>query len=75
MYDNQETHLEMRWLPVTDEDGRTHMEACWITVGEAHAPVSHEDGHGLGHHGHDEPAAAQHACPLAGLSEAGSLLA
>ena len=41
MYDNQETHLEMRWLPVTDEDGRTHMEACWITVGEAHAPVSH----------------------------------
>ena len=22
--------LEMRWVPVTDDDGRTHMEARWI---------------------------------------------
>ena len=25
--------LELRWVPVTDDNGRTHMEACWITVG------------------------------------------
>jgi hypothetical protein len=41
MYDTQEAHLEMRWLPVTDESGRTHMEACWISVGQAHAPAHH----------------------------------
>lgn len=29
--------LELRWLPVTDENGRTRMEACWITVGGQHA--------------------------------------
>lgn len=23
--------LEMRWLPVTDDQGRTHMEAVWFT--------------------------------------------
>ena len=22
--------MEMRWVPVTDESGRTYMEACWI---------------------------------------------
>lgn len=27
------THLEMRWVPVTDQQGRTHMEAVWIEVG------------------------------------------
>ena len=41
MYDTKEDHLEMRWLPVTDANGRTHMEACWITVGQAQAPTSH----------------------------------
>lgn len=24
--------LEVRWVPVTDASGRTHMEACWITA-------------------------------------------
>jgi len=23
--------LSMRWIPVTDASGRTHMEAVWIT--------------------------------------------
>lgn len=32
-------HLEQRWVPVTDETGRTHMEAVWITVG-GHASAS-----------------------------------
>lgn len=41
MYDNKETHLEMRWIPVADAQGRVHMEACWITVGQAQAPASH----------------------------------
>ncbi len=25
--------LEVRWIPVTDARGRSHMEACWIAVG------------------------------------------
>lgn len=25
--------LEMRWVPVTDANGRLHMEAVWIEVG------------------------------------------
>lgn len=31
---NAETtgRLEMRWVPVTTTDGRTHMEAVWIQV-------------------------------------------
>lgn len=29
--------LELRWVPVTDERGRTHMEACWITVRPHHS--------------------------------------
>jgi hypothetical protein len=37
MDDRTQEHLEMRWLPVTDADGRTHMEACWILVGQATA--------------------------------------
>ena len=24
--------LQMRWVPVTDEQGRTHMESVWIEV-------------------------------------------
>jgi hypothetical protein len=27
--------LEMRWVPVTDEAGRTRMEAVWITPAAA----------------------------------------
>ena len=32
--------LSMRWVPVTDESGRTHMEAVWIT--ERQAPASNQ---------------------------------
>lgn len=33
MHDSQMSgRLELRWVPVTDPRGRTHMEACWITV-------------------------------------------
>lgn len=39
MHDTQMSgRLELRWVPVTDERGRTHMEACWITVGDQAAP-------------------------------------
>lgn len=34
------SRLEMRWVPVTDTNGRTRMEAVWIEVGRpaiAHA--------------------------------------
>lgn len=27
--------MEMRWIPVTDERGRTRMEARWITAGQS----------------------------------------
>lgn len=27
--------LTMRWVPVTDESGRTHLEAVWIIETEA----------------------------------------
>ena len=40
MADNRR-QLEMRWIPVTDERGRTHMEPVWINttalVSTAHA--------------------------------------
>ena len=29
--------LEMRWVPVTEESGRTHMEAVWVDLGAAGA--------------------------------------
>ena len=32
--------LEMRWVPVADELGRTQMQAVWIEIPVA-APVSH----------------------------------
>ncbi len=35
-----EGRLEQRWIPVTDEHGRTHMESCWITVGQPHPAAS-----------------------------------
>lgn len=36
-------HLEMRWVPVTDRHGRTHMQARWTTVDAApdQAAISH----------------------------------
>lgn len=27
--------LEMHWIPVVGQDGRTRMEARWLVVGEA----------------------------------------
>ncbi|MEZ0577414.1 hypothetical protein [Nocardioides sp. MH1] len=33
--------LEMRWLPVTDERGRTHMEATWVDASTLHAAPHH----------------------------------
>lgn len=38
--ENADERLELRWLPVTDETGRTHMEASWITVG-GHPHTTH----------------------------------
>ena len=29
--------LTMRWVPVVDAHGRTHMEAVWVTPRMAHA--------------------------------------
>ena len=33
--------LEMRWVPVTDEQGRTHLQAVWIEVAAAAPAVAH----------------------------------
>ena len=33
--------LEMRWVPVTDEHGRTHMEAVWIETTAAPSVPAH----------------------------------
>ncbi len=30
MTDDQAPRLEMRWMPVTDERGRTRMQAVWV---------------------------------------------
>jgi hypothetical protein len=35
------TQLEMRWVPVTDADGRTRMESHWAASGEATAAHTH----------------------------------
>lgn len=40
MDNNRPQQLEMRWLPVTDERGRTRMEAVWITP-DVHASAAH----------------------------------
>ena len=41
MIDNtREQQLEMRWLPVSDDRGRTRMEAVWI-LPDVHAGVTH----------------------------------
>jgi hypothetical protein len=40
MRDSQMTQgLTMRWVPVVDESGRTHMEARWTARPSLHAPV------------------------------------
>lgn len=37
MYDSQvsDQQLVMRWIPVVDPSGRTHMESCWISAAQA----------------------------------------
>ena len=35
MHDARVERLEMRWLPVVDEVGRTRMEATWVLVPSA----------------------------------------
>lgn len=35
------THLEMRWAPVADAQGRTRMEAVWIETGASPALTAH----------------------------------
>lgn len=40
MRDSQMTEgLTMRWVPVVDERGRTHMEARWAAPSSQQAPV------------------------------------
>lgn len=40
MTDNRHQQLEMRWIPVTDETGRTRMETVWIAPADS-AGISH----------------------------------
>lgn len=35
MIDDRRSQLEMRWIPVTDDAGRTRMEAVWIVPTES----------------------------------------
>ena len=35
----QAERLEMRWMPVVDATGRTRMEATWVVVPAAAAPL------------------------------------
>lgn len=37
----ESAHLEMRWLPVTDARGFTHMQAVWIDAGAAPSVAAH----------------------------------
>ncbi len=44
MHDAQmasQAHLEMRWIPVTDEQGRAQMQAVWIEVSTTPAASVH----------------------------------
>ncbi|WP_188113606.1 hypothetical protein [Nocardioides humilatus] len=34
-------HLEMRWVPVTDERGRTRMQAVWVETAALHTAPHH----------------------------------
>ena len=37
----EQPRLEMRWLPVTDDQGRTQMQSVWIAVGSARPASVH----------------------------------
>jgi hypothetical protein len=39
MNETQVERLEMRWIPVLDALGRTRMEATWVAVPTAAAPM------------------------------------
>jgi hypothetical protein len=39
--EQQADRLEMRWLPVLDDSGRTRMEASWVTVPAAPSAQEH----------------------------------
>ena len=42
MTDAKKTNgLEMRWIPVTDARGRTHMECVWIDVAQVRPNATH----------------------------------
>jgi hypothetical protein len=41
MNEPQAERLEMRWLPVIDDSGRTRMEASWVTVPVAPSTQEH----------------------------------
>jgi hypothetical protein len=45
MNETQAERLEMRWLPVTDDAGRTRMEASWVTVPVAPSAQDHAATH------------------------------
>jgi hypothetical protein len=38
---NVTNSLVQTWVPVTDSDGRTHLEAHWVEAGTAHHQVTH----------------------------------
>ena len=40
MNETKTDRLEMRWLPVLDESGRTRMEATWVAVPASGAQVA-----------------------------------
>lgn len=46
MNDSQVSNPElvMRWIPVVDQSGRTHMESCWISASQA-APAQVDASH------------------------------
>jgi hypothetical protein len=37
-----QAHLEMRWMPVTDEQGRSQLQAVWIEVGATPTTSVHD---------------------------------
>jgi len=39
MESTPQERLEMRWLPVLDQSGRTRMEATWVSVPTTAAPT------------------------------------
>lgn len=42
MTDTQMTRsLELQWFPVTDAEGRTHLESQWVEAGRSASPQAH----------------------------------